>query len=343
MGSIDQNEFTIKCEIEGIVDKIFPDNLKISEEISELYTGRTLIFIKKNSLNLKNLLSKSIFFEISLKQKKRTFYGIITQIESLEKFEKKDILYDSYMIFFSHPLFKLTLTKNSRIFQNKNLETIISEIFAKNKLQIDKTFNIVGEFSKSNIEYCIQYEESDFQFISRLMEHYGVFYFFNYQGSKNNPPKIIISNTSNKYINFIQEYQIPMDYGTNIDKSPIAKMQIFREKTKLENISYTTNSYNFESPNNNLETMKNDGNLGEYYEWNSYNNKDTGKIIAKLRTGNKENSVETYYGESMYPFLSVGYFFKLEKNYIDAINKEYVVTKISHFFVHDYFVTISTP
>jgi len=100
MSNSDKDEFTIKCEIDGIDGKIFPDNLDVSEEISGLYTAETVIFIKNNSLNLENLLAKSIFFEISLKQKKRNFCGIITEIESLGKFKKEDILYDSYRIFF---------------------------------------------------------------------------------------------------------------------------------------------------------------------------------------------------------------------------------------------------
>ena len=145
----DKNEFRIKCEIEGINKYIFPDNVQIHEEISDLYFGNTLIFIKDNALQIANLLEKKISFEISLDQKKRYFCGIINEIESLGKFTKHDIEYDSYRITFSHSLFKLKLTNNSRVFQNKTPKQIISEILKINKLQIETKFNIIGEFANT--------------------------------------------------------------------------------------------------------------------------------------------------------------------------------------------------
>ena len=33
-------------------------------------------------------------------------------------------------------------------------------------------------------EYCVQYRETDFNFVSRLMEEYGIFYFFQHEQGK---------------------------------------------------------------------------------------------------------------------------------------------------------------
>ena len=332
MAEFDKNEFTIKCEIDGISEKIFPDNIRINEEISNLYLGETLIFIKNNNLQLEKLLEKTISFEISLHEKKRKFCGIITEIESIGKFKKQDIEYDSYKIKFSHPLFKLQLTNNSRCFQNKTPKQIISEIIKSNKLQIETKFNVIGEFANQSLEYCVQYDESDFDFISRIMEYYGLFYFFEYTESSKTLTKIVISNASNSYLKPSCENEIPLDYATNLTKSYPAKMLIFNEVRKFNNNKYITSSYDFESTNKNLIEKESNNQNQEYYEWNNYTKKNTGENIVKLRSKLNKNLSEDYYGESAYPFLSAGYYFKLSNHISNELNQEYVVTKISHTF-----------
>ena len=60
--------------------------------------------------------------------------------------------------------------------------------------------------------------------------------------------------------------------------------------------------------------------------------KNTGENIVKLRSKLNKNLSKDYYGESAYPFLSAGYYFKLSNHISNELNQEYVVTKISHTF-----------
>ena len=68
-----------------------------------------------------------------------------------------------------------------RIFQNKTAPEIIEDVFRRNRFsQFD--LRLYGEFPKR--EYCVQYRESDFTFVSRLMEEEGVYYFFAHEQGK---------------------------------------------------------------------------------------------------------------------------------------------------------------
>jgi hypothetical protein len=61
---------------------------------------------------------------------------------------------------------------SSRIFQQKTVPEILEEVLG----DLDVAWEIQGEFEPR--DYCVQYRESDFDFVSRLMEEEGIYYFF---------------------------------------------------------------------------------------------------------------------------------------------------------------------
>ena len=69
----------------------------------------------------------------------------------------------------------LKLFSNCRIFQNKTVPDIIQKVFA-DRGYTDYDFRLTGSYDPR--EYCVQYRETDFNFVSRLMEDEGIFYFF---------------------------------------------------------------------------------------------------------------------------------------------------------------------
>ncbi|MFB3813532.1 MAG: type VI secretion system tip protein TssI/VgrG [Terriglobales bacterium] len=78
-------------------------------------------------------------------------------------------------------LWLLTRRADCRIFQNKSVPNIIEEVFkflgfADYELSLTKTYN--------PREYCVQYRETDFNFVSRLMEYHGIYYFFRHEAQK---------------------------------------------------------------------------------------------------------------------------------------------------------------
>ena len=75
----------------------------------------------------------------------------------------------------------LTQTSDSKIFQNKDIRQIASEVFADNGFN-DFEFRLFGQHPVR--EYCVQYQESDFTFLSRLFEEEGIYYFFKHEADK---------------------------------------------------------------------------------------------------------------------------------------------------------------
>ena len=87
----------------------------------------------------------------------------------------------------------LTQTANCRIFQNQTTQQIIEAIFGERGFS---DFRISLSGSHPTREYCVQYRETEFQFISRLMEEEGMFYLFEFENGKHT---LVIADATSAY------------------------------------------------------------------------------------------------------------------------------------------------
>ena len=83
----------------------------------------------------------------------------------------------------------LTLNRTSRCFQSKSVPDIIQQVF-KDKGMADFRLMLVGTFQPR--DFCVQYQETDWDFVSRLMEEEGIFYFFEHAADKHT---LVIANS----------------------------------------------------------------------------------------------------------------------------------------------------
>lgn len=102
----------------------------------------------------------------------RFFNGICSRISEGGHDER----FTSYQLEMVPALWFLTKRVQSRIFQNKSVKDVIAEVLSG----LDYTITLEREPKPR--DYIVQYEESDFDFISRLMEEEGIFYFFKHEG-----------------------------------------------------------------------------------------------------------------------------------------------------------------
>ncbi|MCG8426964.1 MAG: type VI secretion system tip protein VgrG, partial [Chromatiales bacterium] len=78
-------------------------------------------------------------------------------------------------------LWFLTQTSDSKIFQDKTVKEIATELFEENGFS-DYQFKLAGQHPRRG--YCVQYQESDFNFLSRLFEEEGIYYYFTHEAGK---------------------------------------------------------------------------------------------------------------------------------------------------------------
>jgi type VI secretion system secreted protein VgrG len=107
----------------------------------------------------------------------RFFHGLFSRFQ--EGDEDRDFRF--YRAELSPWLWLLTLSTDCRVFQDKTVPEMITDVFREH-LQLD--FLDMTERSYAKWDCCIQYRETCFNFVSRLMEHEGIFYFFRHEANK---------------------------------------------------------------------------------------------------------------------------------------------------------------
>jgi type VI secretion system secreted protein VgrG len=101
---------------------------------------------------------------------KRHFFGYVTKAKRGEKRGR----YTIYTITLRPGTWFMTQSKDSKVFQEKSVKEVISEILQE--YSIDAQWDITETYPK--LDYCVQYNETDFDFVHRLLEEAGIYYYF---------------------------------------------------------------------------------------------------------------------------------------------------------------------
>ena len=286
-----------------------------------------------------DIIGKSVTVELALfGGESRYFNGIISRFSQkssgmdLAESEAHLSRYTATMVPW---LWLLTKTADCRIFQNMSVPDIIENIFNDAGLR-DFSFRLdMNHFEK---EYCVQYRETDFNFISRLMEQEGIFYFFEHEEKKHT---LVMADSTHECPP--SDHQEIVRYQTNAggwqDEDVISEMEVRKE---IRVGKYTVNDFNFEMPYTDLKVEVNaQENLGpgerEIYDYPAeYDMRDQGDRVAGIRMQEEEAKITTISGLSVCRDFTSGYHFELEDFYRSDMNgKRFVLTAVEH--------TISEP
>ncbi|TIM85383.1 type VI secretion system tip protein VgrG [Mesorhizobium sp.] len=119
---------------------------------------------------------------------KRWFSGLVSEFR-LTRIEDRLAYYEAVV----RPwLWFLGNTTDCRIFQNMSVIEIVEEVFSKySTAEFEK--RLQGSYPQR--EYCVQYDETDLDFVQRLLEHEGILYFFEHDEGKHT---LVLADAMNK-------------------------------------------------------------------------------------------------------------------------------------------------
>ncbi len=115
--------------------------------------------------------------------KVHAYHGIIGYFEQGERGERF-AMYRAHLV---PQVWLLTKRRNCRIFQeeSQNIQTIIETVLGEHKLKADRDFRFIDAADPLPLRsYCVQYQETDWAFIERLLAEEGLFYFFQHDGER---------------------------------------------------------------------------------------------------------------------------------------------------------------
>jgi type VI secretion system secreted protein VgrG len=304
-----------------------------TEGISRLFSFDLEMISESHGIAFADIVGKSVTISVTLAGgDKRYFNGIVSSF--VQGASGGDTGVDAR---FSHHratmvpwLWLLTRTANSRIFQKLSVPDIIDKIF-KEKGPNDFKAKLQGSYDKR--DYCVQYRETDFNFVSRLMEEEGIHYFFEHEKDKHT---LVLADTpqENKPCPQQKTARYQINTGGWRDDDVITRMERIQE---IRPAVYTLNDFNFEIPNTDLKanvpsTQKLGPGEREIYDYpGMYAKKNEGERLARIRMEEEEAQITTILGSSNCRAFTSGYRFKLDSFYrSDMNNKEYVLRSVEH-------------
>lgn len=295
---------------------------KGKESLSELFTFELELVSKNANIDTRALLGTDLTIAQEAVGMLRHFNGVVTRFNYVGR-QQATSEYYLYKATVRPSLWYLTQGQDYRIFQEKTVPDILKSVLGEYDLAVDYRLNS----SYRNWEYCVQYEESDFNFVSRLMEHEGMYYWFEHADGQHT---LVISDDKDIHQPYgAYETLIFLDEQSNVasDKEHVLS---WHRKVGMTTAKYSTIDYDFRKSNTKLDYSENQSVTGdrdgsEYYEWQAgYQELDHAEIYARVRLEEEKITQEVVRGTTTTRGLCPGYTFNLTNHPIHSENQQYL-------------------
>ncbi len=240
-------------------------------------------------------------------------------------------------------LWLLTRRSDCRIFQQMTVPEIIAQIFDQLGFP---NYEIRSEGTYESWDYCVQYRESDFNFISRLLEQEGLFYFFEHEADLH---RLVIADSPAKNIECPgqETAQHDSEAGVTTDRDVVTS---WRPEQTLQPSKYSLTDFAFLDPTTSLQVSTNSAVTAaaddkfEIYDYpgdyvkmgpEAGSNIDRGESRVKLITEMADAAAVVVAGSGCCRPFVAGYRFKLEGHNREDFNQEYLLTSVSHLLEQD--------
>ena len=263
------------------------------------------------------------------KQKeKRVFNGYLTEVQLLNS--KSSDNYLQYKITLRPWFWLLTLRSNYRVFQQQSLSDILASVFDDAGFSGNYT---LGSLPSDERNYCVQYNESDFDFVQRLLAEQGIHYYF--------------THTSNSHQLNLQDPASPYE-DASVDKleykaSRTGERQLiyqWRPKLKVHASAITGANYDYQTTQvidsgatTSSHTIANSQKLTQYqFGINSVKGdmSDVSATVAKTRLNQLQSDYSAVDAESLVEELTIASQFTLTAHPDSSQLGSYAVEAIVH-------------
>ncbi len=304
-------------------DVLLLESFEGTEGVSVPFQFELGMLTENASLDMTSLLGQPLAVTIRLPDDSdRVIHGLVSRIEEIESGIDGLTGYRAEMV----PWFWfLSLFQDCRIFQNKSALDIVKKVFTDRGFT-DFEDRTTGTYAER--EYCVQYRESDLNFVSRLLEEEGVFYFFEHTNEKHT---LVLADQTSSFVPCPGQSSAAYDTTAGMWQDEDVVLDI-RRTQRVRVGQVTVNDYDFTKPKTSLDANLSDATRkGEFYEYPAkYNTRDIGTQIARVRLEEQEVKILTINGKSNCRAFQTGYRFSLTGHFRADANKDYTLLSIHH-------------
>lgn len=161
-------------------DSVLIVGMEGADKISHPFAYQLEIYSEDEEIDALNMMGEACKISLARYDAENVhFHGKIWKFSAGEYYSQDAIrAYHLEIV----PAFKfLCLNQNSRIFQDKKIPEIIEQVLKDNSVS-DYSIKLSSTYAK--LEFCVQWRESDYDFVHRLMRDAGIFYYYVHDDTK---------------------------------------------------------------------------------------------------------------------------------------------------------------
>lgn len=253
--------------------------------------------------------------------KTQVFHGLIDEF-AVVGFSDHEIRYSAVV----RPwLWLLSKSTDNKVFQNKSVIDIVEEVFGEYP-QAKFESRLSGSYEPR--EYCVQYGETDLDFVQRLLEDEGIFYFFEHEEGQHS--LILVDETA--ALKTHPDYEtVQYQTGRGAGARHVEAIRSWERRARSLSGTYAHTDYDFEKPAADLAALSNqpkghDGDGGELYAYpGRYIEHARGDTLAQIRVHEAQALFQTVEARADTVGLKPGAKFSLTDHPLDAEDGDYAV------------------
>ncbi|MFW5488096.1 MAG: type VI secretion system Vgr family protein [Desulfovibrio sp.] len=296
------------------------------EGLSWCYDFEINLVSSRREIDMEEVLANPATLTIKAGEQSYPFHGVLASFELLR--EVSDYVF--YRARLMPRFWWLHYTRNDQIFLDKSLEDILDSVLRDGGLQ-KNDFDIRLNESYDPYDYVCQYGESHLNFVSRWMEHWGLYYFFEQtqQGDK-----LVITDSKSTHA--------PAEHGETLKYSPPSGLDAWSMDQTVRSFNCVqtlvpkklqTRDFNYKTPSLDIkgEADISDKGRGEVnlYGQCARNTKES-KRLAAIRAEEYASRRQRFQAESSIASVRTGYLFTLKDHYRDDFNRQYLAVRVEH-------------
>jgi type VI secretion system secreted protein VgrG len=266
-------------------------------------------------------------------------HGVLASFEQLERTDEM-VHYRAVLV---PRLWRLSLTRQSRIFQDQSVVEIVKAILQEHAFEAeDFDFRTSGRTYPKR-EYVVQYQESDLAFISRLLEHDGIFYHFEH-GEKRSTLVFGDQAEANTKVAGASSFNYRSRTAGAHVLDTTGEESIFALSIKQRPITgqVILGDYNYRSPDAPMyptAEVDSPAAFGHQYDYGDhFKDDDEGKVLANVRCEEIACRKLQFHGSGDARGFRAGGVFNLAEHYRADVNIDHLITEVAYQGAQDFAV-----
>ncbi|MDQ0572559.1 type VI secretion system secreted protein VgrG [Variovorax paradoxus] len=300
------------------------------EALSQAYAFDIDLLSNSNSLDPKVLLGKSATVTMQTESGIRHLCGLVTRFGLAQE----DARQSFYKMRLRPWLWLATRRSDFRIFQDQTVPEILEAVLGRYghplELKLSRGYRAWN--------YCVQYGEDDFAFVSRLCEHEGIYFFFRHEAEQH----VLV------FADDVASSHGPLPGGETVRYHPHEKAGMtggldpseriteWEQADEIRSGHHYRDHFDFEHPRADLSSLRqmppgHDHDAYEQYEWpGDYTRHEDGEVYARIRNEEQLSERSRARGRSNLRELAPGYTMRLAHHPRHDQNQQYLLLGVSY-------------